>query len=354
MKLDNLDIKKITVHKIYGKSKTNANPYAGDCKDIVKKLGTDGMETLHKRIDSCLNHKSKFYELTLVDDGDDSVYEIHKPLWGARENKFLEVSQLLADKCAASHENANIPDGLLLVIEAKLSGFKSVILVKAEKSNAFSMSGNDLQLVKDVFLSSDKTLYKVGFFVHVDNENSNKKSYRYFVYDDAFSPAKGDLAHYFYSKFLGLSTEKNSKLLTNNLYRSLKGFVEEHIDFGDKFDVLKNIDRAFLDSTRKSINAGDFKSFFPDELAEIYQSQVEVDFPHSFIRDSSIYKNIETKRITLSPETTLLLKNAPDGIITGNTASPKDVERLKATIDSGNNRNYIYALIPSSLTVVKE
>lgn len=345
MKLENLEIRKLSVHKIYGKSKTNAEPYADECKEMVK-LGSDGLQTLHKRISSCLNHKSKFYELDLADKDKDSFFEIQKPLWGSRETNFLKISQQIADKAAASHKNANIPDGLLLVIEGKISTLKTVIIVKAEKSDAFSMKGTDLELIKDIFLSSDKTLYKVGFVVKRDTENSDAKSYRFFVYDDAFSPSKGDLAHYFYNSFLGLSTEKNSKLLTNNFHRSITGFIEDHVSLGDKYELMRTIDRAFMDTNRKSINAEDFISFFPEELHELYKTQIEADYPNSFVKDNSITTSIDTKRIELSPETTLLLKNAPDGIITGITSNKADMQKLRASIDSGNIP-YTYALIPT-------
>lgn len=351
MKLENLEIIKLTVHKIFARSKTVSEAYAGECKELVK-LGSEGMDILNKRISSCINHKSKFYELDLVDDKDDSFFEIQTQLLGAKEPKFLKVSQLIADKAAESHKNANIPDGLLMVIEAKISTFRTVIVVKAEKSDAFSMKGTDLQLVKDIFLSSDKTLYKVGFFIKRVQEKEGKNSYKYFVYDDAFSPSKEDLAHYFYNSFLGLSTEKNSKLLTNKFHRSLSGFVEDHIDFGDKYELIRTIDRAFIDPNRKSINASDFKDFFPNDLHPLFHSQIIEEFPNSFIKDNSITTSIETKRIALSESTTLLLRNAPDGIITGNTANKTDMAKLRATIDSGNlSQNYNYALIPSAVPV---
>jgi hypothetical protein len=351
MKLENLEIIKLTVHKIFGRSKTVAEAYAGECKELVK-LGSEGMDILKSRISSCINHKSKFYELDLVEEGENSFFDLQAPLWGSREPKFLKISQSIADKAAEAHKNANIPDGLLMVVEAKISTFKTVIVVKAEKSDAFSMKGTDLQLVKDIFLSSDKTLYKVGFFLKRIEDKEGKNAYKYFVYDDAFSPSKGDLAHYFYNTFLGLSTEKNSKLLTNKFHRSLSGFIQDHIDFGDKYELLRTIDRAFIDPNRKSINATDFKDFFPDELHPLFHSQIVEEFPNAFIKDNSITTSIDTKRIALSESTTLLLRNAPDGIITGNTANKTDMAKLRATIDSGNlTQNYNYALIPSAVPV---
>lgn len=345
MKLENLVLKRLTVHKIFGRSKTNEVPYAGNCNELSK-LGIEGMETLHMRINTCLGHKSKFYELDLRDRDENSFFELHKPLFGARTNTFLKISQALADKAAESHNTANIPDGLLLVIEGTISGLNSVITVKAEKSNAFSLKGTELELIRDIFLSSDKTLYKVGFSIKRDSTGSDANAYRFYVYDDAFSPSKEDLAYYFYSTFLGLTTEKNSKLLTNKLHRTLMSFAQDHIDVGDKYTVMKNIDRAFLNSKKSTLNAKEFKSFFPEELELLFENTIMQDFQNSFVKDNSIINSIDTKRIALTSDTTLLLNNAPDGIITGSTRVVQDMVKLKASIDSG--LPYSFALIPTS------
>ena len=123
----------------------------------------------------------------------------------------MKTSQEVADLAASCQTRVNIPDGLILIIEAKFNGIYAIIVVKAEKSEAFSANGNDLKLIKDIFLSSDKTLYKIGIFARTDSKNLTPNSYKYFVFDDDFSPSKDDLAIYFYKSFLGLTTEKNSK-----------------------------------------------------------------------------------------------------------------------------------------------
>lgn len=344
MKLENLEIKKVSVHKIFGKSKTNPEGYANECKELIK-LGEDGLNTLIKRVNSCLNHKSKFYELNLHDKSTDSVFELQKSLWNTDEKEFLKISQDIADKGAVAHKNTNIPDGLLMIIESKIDNFNALIIVKAEKSDAFSMSGTDLQLVKDIFLSSDKALYKIGFFIHKDISKLHENSFKFFVYDDAFSPSKEDLAYYFYSSFLGLSTERNSKLLTNKLHRNLSTFINKHIDFVDKFSLQKTIDRVFLDKSKRTLNAKDFLTYFPEEIKDLYRKEISEIFPTAFIKDTAITSSINTKRIELSPETTLLINNAPDGIITGKTSNKDVFNSLKASIDSGN-KEYTYAFIP--------
>jgi hypothetical protein len=38
------------------------------------------------------------------------------------------------------------------------------------------------------------------------------------MYDDQFSPQKKDLTEYFYGKFLGLTTDRNDRILSKNFY----------------------------------------------------------------------------------------------------------------------------------------
>jgi hypothetical protein len=344
MKFEQVVLKRLTVHKIYGKSRVNTIAYAGKCQEISR-LDNEAMYILHERIDACLRHRSKFYELDLQDASPGSFFALQQALYGTTSDRFLVIAQQLADKAAAAHINANIPDGLLLLVEATINTHPAIIVVKAEKSNAFSLTGNELQLVRDIFLSGDKTLYKVGFFIRTDTTHRDAKAYRYYVYDDAFTPSRGNLAHYFYSSFLGLSTEKNSRLLTNNFHKTLISFTQYHIDVGDKYELMRSIDRAFLDQGRKMIHAADFKSFFPEDLEPLYEEMIEKEFPHAFVKDNTIMKSIATKKIALTPEATLLVKNAPDGIITGNTKNETDVSRLKVSLDSGEK--YHFVLVPA-------
>ncbi|MBF4516340.1 hypothetical protein IRZ71_08300 [Flavobacterium sp. ANB] len=344
MKFENLEIKRVTIHKIFAKSKTVTEPYADDCTEFAK-LGSEGLKTLHDRIGSCLNHKSKFFELHLADVADTSnFFTIQKPLWNSNEDDFLKTSQDIADKAATAHKNANIPDGLLVVIECMVSNLKCVIVIKAEKSDAFSMAGTNVQLIKDIFLSSDKALYKIGFTVHYNEKSKAVTNYRFFVYDDSFSPSKEDLAYYFYHTFLGFSTERNSQLQTNKLHKQLSKFTLKHIAYGDRYTVLKNIDRAFLDTKNNTLNAKDFLTYFPEEIQGLFIKEIEEHFPTAFVKDTAITTTISTKRIELTEETTLLLKNAPEGVITGSTDNLEDIKKLNASIDSGNKYNF--ALIP--------
>jgi len=344
MNFDNLDLQRFTVHKIYGKSAINPEPYADACTDFCR-LGTDGNDTLYKRLTTALKHKTKLFELDLAESGKDSFFQIQRHLFDSKKPSFLKASQLVADKLADAHVRTKIPDGLLLLVEAKLDSHNCIITVKAEKSDAFAATKNTLKLIKDIFLSSDKTLYKVGFFVKMDSKNSSPKAYRYFVYDDAFTPANDDLAFYFYNKFLGLSTEANSKLQTNRLHKHLTEFASTHVSLSDRFEVMRVIDRMFMDANRKTLNIGDFKGIFPAELSQLFDSTIAPEFTNAIIKDNAVVNGLKTKRISLSASTTVLLKSRPEGIIMGNTRNYENKEQVQLVLDSG--RSYNYVMIPT-------
>jgi hypothetical protein len=338
MNFENLEILRVTYHKTISKSKDNPVPYATDCLDFCK-LGTDGEATLIKRIQNCIKKTSHFFELDLENSSKGSMFEIQKNFINSKKVEFLKTSQEVADLAASCQTRVNIPDGLILIIEAKFNGIYAIIVVKAEKSEAFSANGNDLKLIKDIFLSSDKTLYKIGIFARTDSKNLTPNSYKYFVFDDDFSPSKDDLAIYFYKSFLGLTTEKNSKLLTNKMHNKLKRFVDDYIDSSDGYDVRRSIDRIFLDVDKKTLSSESFKDLIPKELLERYNRDIVEQMPTAFVKDLKIINKIDTQRIKINEDIFLTIGPNSEIIDMGDTEVDKN--RLIMTVDSNKNSNYI-------------
>lgn len=93
MKLQNLEIKKFTVHKIFGKSKTNKASYAEECNEICK-LGTDGMTTLLKLKTEIQEQKLESRKTQLqskVDYCEGRINEIVYSLYELREDEIKIV-----------------------------------------------------------------------------------------------------------------------------------------------------------------------------------------------------------------------------------------------------------------------
>ncbi len=348
----NATIKRLTVHKIYSKSKTTPKAFSEDATSLCN-LDFDGMEILTRRISSCFKHKSKFYELSLEDNSPDSFFEYQKPMKAADESLFIEYANKISDKCAESHTSANIPDGLLLVVDCVIDGFHSIVTVKAEKSDAFSANESGLSLVKNIFLSSDKTLYKVGFCMRYDNKNIDEDSFKYFVYDDAFTPSKTDLATYFYRGFLGLSTERNAKLLTNNLYKDLNSLIQDFVGLNDRPEMMDRVVSIFKDPSSNSLEVTDFRPLFTGKLQTLFDSEIIPKYPsHAIVKDLSIVTTMKSKKISLTKNATLVLKDWPEGVITGSTRNSDDLNRLTSYLETGGG-NYNYAFIPSEMPGVE-
>lgn len=349
---DTVAIKRLTFHRIYSKSKTNPKPFSEDTEALCE-LDVEGVDILVKRISTCFSKKSKFYELSLENDTNDSVFEYQKFLKSANPQDFIRYSNLISEHCAESHISSNIPDGLLLVVDCLIDKFHSVVIIKAEKSDAFSAEASNLNLVKNIFLSSDKTLYKVGFFIRYDDSNVDPKSYKYYVYDDAFVPSKSDLATYFYKVFLGLSTDQNAKLLTNNLYKALNQLIQTNVKLHDRPGLLDKVASVFKDPDNLTLFVSDFRNIFPESLHTHFDSEIASNFPpHAILKDLSIVSGIKSKKISLTKNATLVLKDWPQGVITGSTRNKEDLEVLTSLLVTGGG-NHNYAFIPSDMPSVE-
>ena len=109
-------------------------------------------------------------------------------------------------------------------------------VIKAELQEVFNIANDELNLIKDVFLSPAKDFYKIGFFIE------HGKSFLPFMYDDQFSLQKKDLTEYFYGTFLGLTTDRNDRLRAKNFFEDTKAFIDVNIDnLKDKRGLLNAV-----------------------------------------------------------------------------------------------------------------
>lgn len=313
MDFETLEVKRFTIHKIFSrkdlKSKKMSDPYAEVSENLCE-LDDDGLETLNRRIKTVAFQARKFFELDLEETGIDSFWSIARGIFNNTRKQYIATANKIADKAAEAHSKGSIPGGLLLVVECNLGKKDCLVVIKAERSNAFSLSGSNMELVKDLFLSTDKTLYKIAFLVKTGNKDIDPSSYKCFVYDDSFSAIKEDLAYYFYHSFLGFSTEKNSKIQTNNFYKYISRFTEKFIEgFGDQNNIMKAVDNDMLSNRKKIIHPDDYKSYFPDELQDEYERYITDKLPRAIVKDISILSDIRSKRIKINEDAVLLAKN---------------------------------------------
>jgi len=348
MDFSNLQVIRFTIHKLFSKkdlkNQRNHEPHAEPCNELCN-LNQGGLDTLKNRIIIATSHGKRFFELDLADTGYDSFWHSARGIFGSMRKQFIATANIIADKAAAAHDRGNIPGGLLLVVECNLAEKNCLAVIKAERSKAFSLSGSNIELIEDLFLSTDKTLYKIGFLVKVGVSDTSPSAYKCYVYDDSFSAIKEDLAYYFYHNFLGFSTENNSKIQTNNFYKFTTSFIERFIrGFGDQNAIMRTIDIDMLSKKKKIIHPNDYKSLFPDELHEEFDRNVSDNLPRAIPKDISVLPDIESKRIKINEDAILLAKNGiGNQIVVLDDLNEKNLNSIKRLfIDTGKNGKIVF------------
>jgi 37-kD nucleoid-associated bacterial protein len=333
-------IGRLAVHTIIAKTPTR--DARARTRDELLEFSSEENDTLKMRLVSALKNPAKTFQLEFEDKSVNIIYEMLSEDSGLSEAGFLEYSKSLAVRLAGAHFRTNIPGGHCLIGEGTTTTrIPFFFIVKAELHEVFNIEENALRVVKDVFLSPAKDLYKVAIFF------KEKSDISAFMYDDQFSLQKKDLTEYFYRQFLGLTTEKNDRLRSKNFYEKTKAFAEKNVDnVKDRIGIIKALDVLYREDGSGVISAGTFSdTYFEGELKAKYDERVVKQFPTAFTKDISLVENrAGLQRVTIP------LSYAVE--ISGNATSLDNVEviedpnslaleRIGIEINSGNVRKLI-------------
>jgi hypothetical protein len=297
---------------------------------------------LIERLETAICNHSKSFELSYDDKSEQSIYNLLHINFPSSDNDFISSSQQIAEKLASSHFRTKIPGGYCLVGEALLNAKKKMyFIVKAELQAVFNIDQNRLNLIKNVFLSPAKDFYKVGFFIE------HGKSYTPYMFDDQFTMQKRDLTEYFYSQFLGLTTDKNDVLKSKNFFNDTKLFIDENIDnLQDKIGLQKALTVLFRENVHGTISLRQFADdHMEGKLKENYLKQFLTKYPRAFTkRTDLIDKKIELDRVSIPLTYSMTLIGNKRGmknvqIISDITENTK--HDLIVQINSGNIRQMV-------------
>ena len=228
------------------------------------------------------------------------------------KSKFIKYSQQLAENLAESHFRTKIPGGYCLIGQGKTKkGNDFFFTVKAELQEVFTITGDNLELIKNVFLSPAKDFYKVAFFIRVSS------LFIPFMYDDQFSMQKRDLTEYFYGQFLGLTTDKNDSLRSKNFFDDTKSFIESNVkNVKDRMGLLKALRVLYREETSGLISGKDFSDkYLEGKLKTKFEKIISEKYPHAFTRNISLIDNkIDLERISIPLSYSLALVGNADDI----------------------------------------
>lgn len=180
------DITRVIAHTVFAKT-PHKEPYA-EYLDRLLTFSTSEKAILTMRLEDSMGNLKKTFRLEYEDFSGESFYKkLHDGVPFSNQ-EFINTSKEFAASLAEAHFRTKIPGGYCLLGEGTLKNGKYFFFViKAELQEVFSITGNNLNLVSDVFLSPAKDFYKVAVFIE------DGKSYVPFMFDDQFSLQKKDL-----------------------------------------------------------------------------------------------------------------------------------------------------------------
>lgn len=298
MNLTRLKIKSITriiAHTIH--QKTESMPAYAECANNCLVFSDQEKGILIGRLHDALSNSKKTFKLSYEDKSKDSIYYLLHNNLLSTDDEFVEETKMLADSLAGSHFRTKIPGGYCLIGEGNTASKQHFFfIIKAELQEVFTIQGNNLQIVKDVFLSPAKDFYKIGFFIIDDSE------YVPFMYDDQFSLQKKDLTEYFYGKFMGLTTDKNDSLKSKNFFEDTKTFIQENVpNAKDQIGLIRALTTLYREDTSGIISPLKFaEDYFEGPLKAKFDKIVEKKYPQPFTKDITLIDNrLNLQRISI-------------------------------------------------------
>lgn len=333
MAFENLTIGRIIIHEIFrlNEDRTMADPRYGN---LLVQLDAEAKDALQKRITEALGSSSHGVEMSIQDSEAQSAWNAAKDIIEAENNddQFIQLSQRLTAKLAASQTTKVVPGGIVVVIDGT-AGHPArpfVCTIKAEPHPGFIKKEEDGQLLleylKELILTPEAKLYKIGAFIHSDPTQVDPQQptagWRAFLFDDLITRGNRlGAAHYFYSTFLGLVFPSNSAFKTKEFHTLTKSFIKSaHLDEELRSDLLNSLTAYLKAEQIATIQVGVFSETYlvNPELRDAYTHYMEEnEFPVQAIHKdlSEVATALKRRKITFGHNISL-------------TAPPEEFEGL--------------------------
>jgi hypothetical protein len=240
---ENLSINRVIIHQVY-KRLEDRQIVSPRYASALTALGVDDSSALQDRFIAALGSSSRCMEMQIASNEAGSAVELARRLADSDDALFIRQSREAADMLARAQTRLNIPGGIVVVISGQVSfpTKRFIGVIKAEPHSGFSYSENGsltLAFLRNLVLTPEARLYKIGAFVEVDPQAQDGNGWRAFVYDDLMTAANRDgAAQYFYETFLGCNIPQNSARQTKRFFDLTKEFVGKlEIPEHEKLDI---------------------------------------------------------------------------------------------------------------------
>lgn len=168
MLFENLSVDRLIIHEVSRRldDKKAAQPAYGL---QILKLGSDALEVFRERVVSAIGSQSQCMEMSISKSDPGSAIAIAHGLLGAAPGAFIQRSRAFADKLAEAQLSRAIPGGIVVVFTGTAgSPARHIVgVIKAETHTGFQRTSTlDIQYLKDLFLTPQTKLYKIGVFAY--------------------------------------------------------------------------------------------------------------------------------------------------------------------------------------------
>jgi hypothetical protein len=297
MLFENLKIKRVAVHEIFGRN---------DDKSIRPPVFASGLETLsaeamaafRERTTEALSGQSQSLQMRISKHEAGSFLDLAEGLSGSDDQGFLLGSQQVATKLAEAQMARRIPGGMVIVFDGTVGSPAVAFLgvIKAETQAGFRRSQDGakavVEFLQDIFLTPATRLYKIGMMLFDDTTKSKPDGRRAFVFDSNISVSNREAAAaYFYEGFLGCVLPSDGSYETAKFFDLTKEFVRRSdLPPEKKRDLVDSLYVFVRDEQDPTFTAAQFGSrFLPPDMQDTFS-----DFlngrkftPNAVVRDTS-------------------------------------------------------------------
>lgn len=236
MSFENLTINRVVVHEIHKRS-DDRGIVAPTYGVALVTLEREAMGALCERINSALGSAARCMELDIIQAGEGSAISIARDLIDADDTLFVQRSRAVADALTSAQTRRDLPGGVLVVFTG-VAGHPAKRIagaIKAETHNGFTRRAGvggaiSLQFLKDLLLTPQTKLYKIGLFWEQEAPavGALPAGWRAFIYDHQISASdKLTAAQYFYEGFLGCAFPETSARRTREFHDYTKDFIQK-------------------------------------------------------------------------------------------------------------------------------
>lgn len=287
----NLTINRIIIHEIHRRNDDRSlrDPNYGN--QLIQ-LDVEAQNALQLRITDALGESSHGIEMKIERTTVGSLWNLASDIVrvGGNNEEFIQLSQIVTANLAAAQTSKGVPGGIVVVIDGSCGhpSRRFMCVIKAEPHAGFIKREEEGQLLlkylKDLILTPQSKLYKIGAFVNLDPTvpvtlELPAGGWKAFLFDDlATRGNRLGAAQYFYETFLGLAFPTDSAFQTKQFHTLTKDFIRKaNVDEEVKSGLLNALNTYLKVDNSATVQVAAFaQAYIPvPELQDAYAQHMQ-------------------------------------------------------------------------------